>query len=74
MLDEVHERSVQSDFLTIVIKDILPHRCIQHYQRIYAVYMMVYVCTYIWIFCIPAIRKALMYIYMCLKGVNMHAH
>ena len=26
VLDEVHERSIQSDFLTIVLKDILPHR------------------------------------------------
>jgi ATP-dependent RNA helicase DHX36 len=26
VLDEVHERSIQSDFLTIILRDILPHR------------------------------------------------
>ena len=28
VLDEVHERSIQSDFLTIILKDILPHRLV----------------------------------------------
>ena len=26
VLDEVHERSIQSDFLTIILRDVLPSR------------------------------------------------
>ena len=45
ILDEVHERNVASDFLTIIMRDLLPKRCELKGREVGAVCVSVCVAT-----------------------------